>query len=236
MDESFGCAKWQWLGYDQIFVAVLKLALSPLYFHYWTEFASDDANLIPFFQQGPLRLVAFHSSPIKKSLQWRSAGRCDHFPCSYNIFYKRKIQRVSPGLLFSALLLLALLGHSALGQAGELWSRLNDRYQVRTTSQIRGEILIKHNGITKIRYDLLFRLINQLNLSQLPQCGIEQAKPVNWSSLGRLVGREDSCTACGDTSAYRLDCGRLISRLAFKLCSSSYRVKEQDFPHFDWWN
>ncbi|KAK7298841.1 hypothetical protein VNO77_46386 [Canavalia gladiata] len=40
----------------QIFVAVLKLALSPLYFHYWTEFASDDANLIPFFQQGPLRL------------------------------------------------------------------------------------------------------------------------------------------------------------------------------------
>ena len=30
--------------------------------------------------------------------------------------------------------------------------------------------------------------------------------------------------------------GRLISRLAFKLCSSSYRVKEQDFIHFDFWN
>ncbi|KAK7396007.1 hypothetical protein VNO78_16685 [Psophocarpus tetragonolobus] len=48
----------------QIFVAVLKLALSPLYFHYWTEFASDDANLIPFFQQGPLRLSRAHTFPI----------------------------------------------------------------------------------------------------------------------------------------------------------------------------
>ncbi|KAK7371221.1 hypothetical protein VNO78_35187 [Psophocarpus tetragonolobus] len=48
----------------QIFVAVLKLALSPLDFHYWTEFASDDANLIPFFQQGPLRLSRAQTLPI----------------------------------------------------------------------------------------------------------------------------------------------------------------------------
>lgn len=47
-------------------MAVLKLALSPLYFLYRTEFASDDANQLPFFQQGPLRLYAFHSSLRKQ--------------------------------------------------------------------------------------------------------------------------------------------------------------------------
>jgi len=31
-------------------------------------------------------------------------------------------------------------------------------------------------------------------------------------------------------------CWIVEGRLAFKLCSSSYRVKEQDFPHFSFWN